>query len=117
MSTATLSFKSDGVLRETIATITADGNPLTLNVGFQPRRVKLYDPASVLIWEWVQGLAAGDTFKFATGATTFDTSSAIVVTSKDTENAAAIAANTIEPGVTFSGAALVNGHTLIAHFE
>lgn len=117
MSTATFSFQSDGVLREVIATITADGNALTLNVGFQPRKIRLYDPASVIIWEWVQGLAAGDTFKQTSSALTLDTGSAIVVTSKDTENAAAIAAGTIEPGVTFSGTALVSGHTLFAHFE
>lgn len=117
MSTASLLFKSDGVLRETVATITADGNPLTLTVGYQPRKITLYDVAAGTIWKWVQGLPAGSCFKNAAAGFTVDTTSAIVVTSKDTENAAAIAAGTIMPGVTFSGAALVAGHTLIAHFE
>lgn len=116
MSTYTQSFKSDGVIREQICTITADGTALTINPGFQPRRVVLYDPAAVLKWEWAQGMPTTDSFKFATGAMTVDTGSAIVVASKDTETAALLAAGAIEPGVTFSAAALPNGHTLIAYF-
>lgn len=116
MSTYTQSFKSDGVIREQICTITADGAALTINPGFQPRRVILYDPASVLKWEWALGMPITDSYKFATGAMTIDTNSAIVVSSKDTETAALLEAGAIEPGVTFSAAALVTGHTLIAYF-
>lgn len=117
MSTYSLISKSDGVLREVIASIPGTGAALTVNPGFQPRRVILYDDAGVLIWTWVQGLPAGHTFKSAAGGLAVDTGSAIVVTSKDTESAADIAAGNIEPGVTFSATALANGRTLIAVFE
>lgn len=117
MSTYSISFKTDGVIRYAIAQIAATGAALMINVGFQPRKVRLYDPTSVLIWEWVQGMPLTDTFKFATGAMTVDTGSAIVVNSKDSEGIADQASGIIEPGVTFSAAALVAGHALTAIFE
>jgi hypothetical protein len=117
MSTASVSYKTDGITRGMIATITATGAALAIPLGFQPRRIRLYDPASVIVWEWVQGMPATDSFKFATGALTLDTGSAIVVQSKDSETITDQEGNVYDPGVTFSAAAMVAGHTLLAHFE
>lgn len=117
MSTATTVFTSDGVIRQQVLSIAADGNALTINLGFQPRRVKLYDPAGVITWEWVQGLPTGDSFKSSASALAVDTTGELTVTSKDAETAAAIAAGTIEPGVTIGATALTAGHTLILYAE
>jgi hypothetical protein len=59
---------------------TGDGSGSILcNIGFTPRRVKVYDMTDATTYEWVSGMAATDSIKVVTGGTTtVDTNSAVV---------------------------------------
>lgn len=59
---------------------TGDGSgSIQCNIGFTPRRVKVYDMTDATSYEWISGMAATDSWKQVTGGTTtVDTNSAIV---------------------------------------
>ncbi len=55
-------------------------NAVQINCGFTPLQVDIVDVTGVLTWSWQLGLPATNSIKTATGATTVDATSAIVVT-------------------------------------
>lgn len=59
---------------------TSDGNATSINVGFNPRVVMIYNATDVVKWEKYQGMAAADAIKtVAAGTMTEDTTSAVLI--------------------------------------
>lgn len=56
---------------------TSDGNAVSIQAGFNPRHVKVWDETDTLIWEKVQGDLPANTWKYAAGGISLDTASAI----------------------------------------
>ena len=57
----------------------SSGTPLTVNIGFSPVYVALFDVTNTKRYEWVQGMASTDSFYLVTGADpSIDTNSAVV---------------------------------------
>jgi hypothetical protein len=55
------------------------GNPVQINVGFQPLQVDIIDVTGVLTWSWMLGMPLTNSIKTATAAMTVDTTGAITV--------------------------------------
>lgn len=79
MTAETASYTSEG--RGVIASgdFTGDGTVLTVNLGFQPRRIELINVTDRISQLWVKGMAATTTLNTAAdGVRTANTSSLIV---------------------------------------
>jgi hypothetical protein len=86
---------------------TSAGNAVQINCGFAPLQVDLVDVTGVLTWSWQLGLPATNSIKTATGATTVDATSAIVVTTD-------LAGNGL---VTLSAALVGTGKVICFHVQ
>lgn len=57
---------------------TADGNAVSLTLGFMPRHIKVINETDATAYEWMFGMTTGNTLKTVTaGTTTVDTGSLI----------------------------------------
>lgn len=58
-----------------------DNTAITVTLGFRPRHIRLVNEDLVVVWEKFEGMAAAATIKTVTaGTTTYDATSAIVIT-------------------------------------
>jgi len=56
------------------------GDPVQINVGFQPLKVEIVNETDTILWTWQYGLAATHSVKtVAAGTVTVDTGSAVTV--------------------------------------
>jgi hypothetical protein len=72
--------QSAGIVNAAAGAYTGDGSgSILVNVGFTPRRVKVFDITDATTYEWVEGMPATNSFKVVTAGTmTVDTNSAVV---------------------------------------
>lgn len=79
MATASVSQQSWGVVNSASATVTGDGTAVTIDFGFSPKHVIVFNSTDALRWEKFAGMAAAASIKTVTAGTqTNDTSSAIL---------------------------------------
>lgn len=82
MATITAVTSAGGVYNFASAGFTTDGTTITVNLGFQPRWIRIINVTDVVIWEKMDTLAAANSVKVVTaGTTTIDTTSAILINS------------------------------------
>lgn len=90
--TVTATSKSMGITEFSSGSFTGDGGITTINLGFKPRYVKVFNATGVIVWEKFEGMAANTTIKTVTaGTTTTDTTSAILINSDGTVSISAAA--------------------------
>jgi len=78
MTTYNSQSQTGGVSNYATGAFTSDGTIATVNVGFKPRHMKVFNATDVIIWEKVEGFPANTSVKVVTaGTTTFDTTAAI----------------------------------------
>lgn len=82
------------IARGETGTTTGDGTDVVVTLGFRPKNIKLINLTGNVTWEKIDGMTAAQSMrKVATGATTVDTSSAIVIDDSGFTVAAAAAPN------------------------
>ena len=85
MTTYNASNQTGGVSNYATGSFTSDGTIATLNVGFRPRHMKVFNMTDVIILEKMEGMAANASIRVVTaGTTTVDATSAIVFKADNT---------------------------------
>jgi hypothetical protein len=81
MATFNATSQAAGVSNFASGSFTSDNTATTVNLGFRPRHVKVFNATDVIVWEKFEGMGATITIKTVTaGTTTADTTTAIVLT-------------------------------------
>jgi hypothetical protein len=93
--TGTVSRFGQGIARGSNGTNTGDGTVLTINLGFRPKRVIIFNETDVITWEKFDTQADANVIKtVAAGTMTKDTTSAIVFNANGFTTSAALNAST-----------------------
>lgn len=78
MATVAHTSQSAGMANIATGSFTSDNTITEVNLGFQPRWVKVFNETDVIVWEWFEGMSATISIKTVTaGTTTADTTTAI----------------------------------------
>ena len=95
MGNVSASAQSKGIVNFASGSFTSDGTAAVVQLGFNPRWVKVVNTTDVIVWEKIAGMAAANSIKTVTaGTTTIDTGSAILINTDGTATISATAAGT-----------------------
>jgi hypothetical protein len=92
--TGTVSRSGQGIARGSNGTNTGDGTVLTVNLGFRPKMVTIFNETDAILWQKMDTQADANAMKQVTaGTTTKDTTSAIVFSANGFSTSAALNAS------------------------